>query len=98
MGLSGKDLTGLRNVSPGEIQLILDTAAPMKEIIKRQIKKVPILRGRTVVTVFYETSTRTRTSFELAAKYLSADAVNIACPHRKDEVALFCVTDDIIRN
>ncbi|MDD2443792.1 MAG: aspartate carbamoyltransferase catalytic subunit [Desulfotomaculaceae bacterium] len=78
MGLSGKDLTGLRNVSPGEIQLILDTAAPMKEIIKRQIKKVPILRGRTVVTVFYETSTRTRTSFELAAKYLSADAVNIA--------------------
>jgi len=78
VGLSGKDLTGLRNVTPEEIQLILDTAAPMKEIIKRQIKKVPILRGRTVVTVFYEASTRTRTSFELAAKYLSADAVNIA--------------------
>lgn len=78
MGLSGKDLIGLRDISPEEIQLILDTAAPMKEIIKRQIKKVPILRGRTVVTVFYEASTRTRTSFELAAKYLSADAVNIA--------------------
>lgn len=78
MGLSGKDLIGLRNVPAEEIKLILDTAAPMKEIIKRQIKKVPTLRGRTVVTVFYEASTRTRTSFELAAKYLSADTVSVA--------------------
>ena len=78
MGLSTKDLTGLRGVSEEEIRLILDTAAPMKEIIGRRIKKVPTLRGRTVVTVFYEASTRTRTSFELAAKYLSADTVGIA--------------------
>lgn len=78
MAINGKDLVSLKNI-PGEtIKLILDTAEPMKEIIKRQIKKVPTLRGRTVVTVFYEASTRTRTSFELAGKYLSADVVNIA--------------------
>lgn len=78
MGLSGKDLVGLQFVPAEEIKLILDTATPMKEIIKRQIKKVPTLRGRSVVTVFYEASTRTRVSFELAAKYLSADTINIA--------------------
>ena len=78
MGLDRKDLVGLRTVPAEEIGLILDTAAPMKEIIKRRIKKVPTLRGRAVATVFYESSTRTRTSFELAAKYLSADTVSIA--------------------
>lgn len=78
MGLKCKDLVGLHHVTAQEIELILDTAAPMKEIIKRNIKKVPTLRGRTVLTVFYEASTRTRTSFELAAKYLSADTVGIA--------------------
>jgi len=78
MGLSGKDLIGLQLIPAEEIKLILDTAKPMKEIIRRQIKKVPTLRGRTVVTVFYEASTRTRVSFELAAKYLSADTVSIA--------------------
>jgi len=78
MGLGRKDLLGLRTVTAEEIGLILDTAAPMKEIIKRRIKKVPTLRGRAVATVFYEPSTRTRTSFELAAKYLSADTVSIA--------------------
>ena len=77
MGLGFKNMIGLRDVSAGQISLILDTAAPMKEIIKRRIKKVPTLRGRTVATVFYEASTRTRTSFELAAKYLSADTVGI---------------------
>lgn len=78
MGLGSKDLLGLQFVPAEEINLILDTAVPMKEIIKRQIKKVPTLRGHSVVTVFYEASTRTRVSFELAAKYLSADTVNIA--------------------
>lgn len=78
MAINGKDLLSLKDTPAETIKLILDTAEPMKEIIKRQIKKVPTLRGRTVVTVFYEASTRTRTSFELAAKYLSADAVNIA--------------------
>ncbi|MDD4238395.1 MAG: aspartate carbamoyltransferase catalytic subunit [Desulfotomaculaceae bacterium] len=78
MVINGKDLISLRNIPAETIKLILDTAEPMKEIINRQIKKVPTLRGRTVVTLFYEASTRTRMSFELAAKYLSADAVNIA--------------------
>lgn len=78
MRLSRKDLLGLKQVEAKEIGLILDTAAPMKGIIKRQIKKVPTLRGRTVATIFYEPSTRTRTSFELAAKYLNADTVSIA--------------------
>jgi aspartate carbamoyltransferase catalytic subunit len=77
MELRGKDMIGLRNITAQEIELILDTAVPMKGIIKRQIKKVPTLRGRTLVTIFYEASTRTRTSFELAAKYLSADTVGI---------------------
>ena len=78
MAINGKDLISLKNIPAETIKLILDTAEPMKEIINRKIKKVPTLRGRTVVTLFYEASTRTRTSFELAAKYLSADAVNIA--------------------
>lgn len=76
--LRGKDLLGLQHMTASEIEYILDTAVPMKEIISRPLKKVPTLRGRTVVNVFYEPSTRTRTSFELAAKYLSADSVNIS--------------------
>ena len=78
MGLRHKDLVGLQHFTSDEITLILDTAIPMKEVIGRQIKKVPTLRGRSVITMFYEASTRTRVSFELAAKYLSADTVNIA--------------------
>lgn len=75
---SRKDLLGLKDLSRDEILTILDTAAPMKDILSRDIKKVPTLRGKVVVTVFYENSTRTRTSFELAGKYLSADTVNLA--------------------
>ncbi|SHI51875.1 aspartate carbamoyltransferase [Desulfofundulus thermosubterraneus DSM 16057] len=78
MNWKRKDILGLQNLSAEEIGLILDTAVPMKEILGRAIKKVPTLRGRTVVTLFYEPSTRTRTSFELAAKYLSADSVNLS--------------------
>ena len=78
MGLKSKDVLGLREMSQAEIQLILDTAIPMKDIILRKIKKVPTLRGKAVVNLFYENSTRTRTSFELAGKYLSADTINIA--------------------
>ncbi|MDD3652886.1 MAG: aspartate carbamoyltransferase catalytic subunit [Desulfotomaculaceae bacterium] len=77
MGLSGKDLVGLQHLAAKEIKLILDNAIPMKGIIQRQIKKVPTLRGRAMVTVFYEASTRTRASFDLAAKYLSADTIGI---------------------
>jgi aspartate carbamoyltransferase catalytic subunit len=62
---------------PGEIVQVLDTAAAMKEVLARPIKKLPTLRGKTVVTMFYESSTRTRVSFEVAAKILGADAVNV---------------------
>jgi aspartate carbamoyltransferase catalytic subunit len=77
MELRRKDLLGIADFSPEEINLILDTAASLKEISTRPIKKVPTLRGRTVVTLFYEPSTRTRMSFEIAAKRLSADTVNL---------------------
>jgi len=78
MKLKGKDLLGLAGLETEEINLILDTAVPMKEIASRPVKKVPVLRGRTIVNIFYEPSTRTRVSFELAAKYLSADSINIS--------------------
>ena len=73
-----RDLLGIRNLSPEEIVGILDTAENFREINSREIKKVPTLRGKTVINLFFEASTRTRTSFELAAKRLSADAVNIS--------------------
>ncbi|OGL12987.1 MAG: aspartate carbamoyltransferase [Candidatus Rokubacteria bacterium RIFCSPHIGHO2_02_FULL_69_13] len=76
MGWTRKDLLTMQELEPAEIGLILDTAASMKEIAGREIKKVPTLRGRTVVNLFYEASTRTRTSFEIAGKWLSADVVN----------------------
>lgn len=72
-----KDLLGLEYLSADEIEFILYTAESFKEVTTRQIKKVPALRGKTVVNLFYEPSTRTRTSFELAAKRLSADVINI---------------------
>ncbi|ADG82682.1 aspartate carbamoyltransferase [Thermincola ferriacetica] len=78
MSLNRKDLLGLKDLTADEITLILDTAEPMKEIIQRQIKKVPTMRGKAVVNLFYEPSTRTRTSFELAGKYMSADTINIS--------------------
>ena len=78
MKLNYKDLLGLEYLSKNEIELILKTAKPFKELFTRTVKKVPTLRGKTVVLLFYEPSTRTRTSFELAAKRLSADTVNIA--------------------
>ncbi len=70
----------LDDFAPGEIVQVLGTAATMKEILQRPIKKVPTLRGKTIVTMFYESSTRTRVSFEVAAKVLGADAVNVAAP------------------
>jgi aspartate carbamoyltransferase catalytic subunit len=76
--LRRKDILGLREMSVEEIDLILSTADTLKEITQRQIKKVPTLRGRQVLTLFYEASTRTSKSFELAAKYLSADVTAIA--------------------
>jgi aspartate carbamoyltransferase catalytic subunit len=73
-----KDLLSISDLSLDEIHLILDTAEAMREIGQRPIKKVPTLRGKTVVNLFYEPSTRTRTSFEIAEKRLSADTLNIA--------------------
>jgi aspartate carbamoyltransferase catalytic subunit len=73
-----KDLLGLEDLGREEIELILATAESFKEVSTREIKKVPVLRGKTVVNLFYEPSTRTRVSFEVAAKRLSADVINIA--------------------
>ena len=73
-----RDLLGIRDLSPAEVVGILDTAESFREISNREVKKVPALRGKTVINLFFESSTRTRTSFELAAKRLSADAVNIS--------------------
>jgi aspartate carbamoyltransferase catalytic subunit len=78
MRLQKKDLLDIQSLSAEEIGLLLDTATSFKEIGTRTIKKVPTLRGRTVVNLFYEPSTRTRVSFEIAAKRLSADAVNVS--------------------
>jgi aspartate carbamoyltransferase catalytic subunit len=76
--LRSKDLLGIADLSPAEIALVLDTAVAMKEVGTRPIKKVPALRGKTVVNLFFEPSTRTRTSFEIAEKRLSADTLSVA--------------------
>ncbi len=74
----GKDLLGLEQLTAEQINLVLDTAVPLKEISERTIKKVPTLRGATIVNLFFEASTRTRISFEFAEKRMSADTVNVA--------------------
>lgn len=74
----GKDLLGLEYLTADQIRLILDTAEPFKEVSERPIKKTPALRGKTIVNLFFEASTRTRISFEFAEKRLSADTVNVA--------------------
>lgn len=78
VSLKKKDILGLQTMTVPEMELILDTAQEMKGIIGRDIKKVPTLRGKSIINLFFEPSTRTRTSFELAGKYLGADVVNIA--------------------
>jgi len=78
MSLRSKDLISIKDINPEEIELILETAAGFKDVLGRDIKKVPALRGKTTVNLFYEPSTRTRTSFEVAAKRLSTDVITIA--------------------
>ena len=78
VSLKNKDILQLQGMPESQMRLILDTAREMKTIIDRDIKKVPTLRGKAVINLFYEASTRTRTSFELAGKYLGADVINIA--------------------
>lgn len=78
MALSSRHLLGLQGVPKEDIQTILDTAITFREVLERPIKRVPTLQGKTVVNLFYESSTRTRISFELAEKRLSADAINFS--------------------
>ena len=78
MNLKSKDLLGLKDLSPEEIEYILDTAKTMKYVITTNNKKTPHLQGKSIITLFYENSTRTRLSFELASKYMSASAANIS--------------------
>ncbi|MEW6109867.1 MAG: aspartate carbamoyltransferase catalytic subunit [Nitrospirota bacterium] len=78
MKLSSKDLLGIKELTKDEITLILDTASGFKDVLRRDIKKVPALRGKTAVNLFFEPSTRTRTSFELAEKRLSLDVLNLS--------------------
>lgn len=78
MIFKSKDLLGIKDLTPNEINFILDTASGFKDVLARDIKKVPPLRGKTVVNLFFEPSTRTRTSFTLAGKRLSADVVNFS--------------------
>jgi aspartate carbamoyltransferase catalytic subunit len=76
--LNQKDLLGIEQLTVEEIQLILDTADALRQVADRPVKKVPALRGKTVINLFFEASTRTRSSFELAEKRLSADILNFA--------------------
>ena len=87
VSLGGRDILDLDSLSVEEYELILKTAAEMKRIMKRDIKKVPSLRGKSIINLFYEPSTRTRTSFELAGKYLGADVVNITTSSSRQSMA-----------
>ena len=78
MRLRAKDLLGIETLKKDELEAILESAVSFKEVSEREIKKVPTLRGKTIINLFYEPSTRTRTSFEIAAKRMSADAINIS--------------------
>src|SRR5450432_1755500 len=78
MSLSSKHLLGIKDLTPSDISLILQTAGQFKEVLQRPVKKVPSLRDVTIVNLFYENSTRTRFSFELAEKRLSADVINFS--------------------
>lgn len=81
MGIKAKDLLSMEDLTKAEMEKILYNAKSMKEIINRDIKKLPTLRGKSIVNLFYENSTRTRTSFELAGKYMGADVVNITASY-----------------
>ena len=73
-----KNLLDVDALTTGDIEMILDNSSAMLDVLSRDIKKVPILRGKTIITLFYESSTRTRVSFEQAGKILSADVINIS--------------------
>lgn len=96
MPLSSRHLLGLQGVSKDDIQLILETANTFREVLERPIKKVPTLQGKTIVNLFYENSTRTRISFELAEKRLSSDTINFS--HSASSVKKGESLKDTIRN
>lgn len=77
VSLHGKHLLGLQHATPEEIKLILDVAKKMKKVVLSDDKKIPYLKGKAIINLFMEPSTRTRSSFELAGKYLGADVINI---------------------
>ena len=76
--MTGRDLLGIEDLDRADLERILETAERMQEVGRRDVKKVPTLRGRTLINLFFESSTRTRTSFEIAGKRLSADVVNFS--------------------
>ena len=90
MKLNGRHLLGIDPLEPAEIELVLDTADSLAEISRREIKKVPTLRGRTVVNFFVEPSTRTLASFELAEKRLAADSLNFSASRSIVLVSVGC--------
>ena len=90
--LLSKDLLGIRNLSVEEIKLIFDTADKFKEVLNRPIKKVPSLRHLTIANVFFENSTRTKLSFELAQKRLSADIINFSSSLLRSEMRYVMVS------
>ena len=89
-GKLSRHILALQEMAPEEIRLVLESAASIREILDRPIKKVPTLRGKSICTLFYEPSTRTRASFELAAKIMSADAINISTSASAPFVNLQC--------
>ena len=95
VNLCGKDILDLTSLSIEEYELIMKTAAEMKQIMKRDIKKVPALRGKSIINLFYEASTRTRSSFELAGKYLGADVINLT-PSGSSITKGECLKDTIL--
>lgn len=95
VNLCGKDILDLTSLSIEEYELIMKTAEEMKKIMKRDIKKVPALRGKSIINLFYEPSTRTRSSFELAGKYLGADVINLT-PSGSSITKGECLKDTIL--
>ena len=94
--LSVRHLLGIKDVSENDIQTILETATQFKEVINRPIKKVPSLRDITIANLFFENSTRTRLSFELAEKRLSADTISFRLPEARSRRGKRCWTRSII--
>lgn len=95
VNLCGRDILDLTSLSIQEYELIMKTAAEMKQVMKRDIKKVPALRGKSIINLFYEASTRTRSSFELAGKYLGADVINLS-PSGSSITKGECLKDTIL--